>query len=650
MYAAKIKIGLILFGLVGGSCLSAQYQTGFALPGGHRGAVNVLIDDDRGRLLSAGADGFLEIWDARRGVALERFQVSLQSIQGMTAHPRLSQIGVLGSDEIGIYHVSIWDYETKERRFTLTFRDTISYITYSAGGTYLIAVRSGRASAVFIHAETGEILQTLDTAGPASFAATGKSERTMITYLPSGTLSYWDLNTGQEIRRFAAPPRISSPILFGNNRFLGGIDANGLVILDATSGAALIRDRIITQGFLLPVRPESSEFIGLEVGAYGSMFYHFVLTGAGKLGLKTSWMVSGEIPAITSAALAGDALVLGTADGTLWLGMKDGSARRLQTETKTQRFVAEAAVSGDNLVFLTRNRALGFVPLDYWNLEYIRLEPASYTQITAGREGLILWQDEHIRSVPTLRVPSGEDIPINLGLRFPLRSVAMQDDQALFLDALGNIRVISLKTHTSVFSFSSMAALDAVFLNRDNILISRGAVSGNTPFLMVNISTGETVPLAYPASAGARVYVGPSGIPYGVAIEQGEGVVKTAVLRLNLTNPVLTAKLFECEGEDTAFGLAESGGRLTATLGGYGAFFYDEAGAPKPLERGPGFPLRLINAGRYLITLDAEGSIAWHDPGTGKLLALLRLYDDDTWLLQAVYDRQWMVFTGNTGY
>jgi hypothetical protein len=177
-----------------------------------------------------------------------------------------------------------------------------------------------------------------------------------------------------------------------------------------------------------------------------------------------------------------------------------------------------------------------------------------------------------------------------------------------------------------------MASLDAAFLDDKNIIVGRSAISGNTPFMMVHSITGETVPLSYPASVGARVYRGPSGILYGVALEPYLGTMKTALIRLNTANPSLSTKIVEWEGEDTGFGFTEFKGSLASTLGGEGAFLYDEAGK-KPLERSPGLPRRLIDGGNYMIAIDTEGSIGWYDPNSGKLLALFHLYADQ-WILK----------------
>jgi hypothetical protein len=50
-------------------------------------------------------------------------------------------------------------------------------------------------------------------------------------------------------------------------------------------------------------------------------------------------------------------------------------------------------------------------------------------------------------------------------------------------------------------------------------------------------------------------------------------------------------------------------------------------------DRTPGLPLRFIDGGPYLISLDSAGNICWHESGNGKLLAVFSL-SPDGWMLQ----------------
>jgi hypothetical protein len=51
------------------------------------------------------------------------------------------------------------------------------------------------------------------------------------------------------------------------------------------------------------------------------------------------------------------------------------------------------------------------------------------------------------------------------------------------------------------------------------------------------------------------------------------------------------------------------------------------------LDRTSGLPLKLIDGGSFLISLDRDGSICWHDTHDGKLLAIFRLQPGG-WTLQ----------------
>jgi hypothetical protein len=108
------------------------------------------------------------------------------------------------------------------------------------------------------------------------------------------------------------------------------------------------------------------------------------------------------------------------------------------------------------------------------------------------------------------------------------------------------------------------------------------------------------------------------------------------ILQLDLANSASTVSLVEFHDEDTLFSLTESpsgfAGSLASTIGGEGAAIYSSAGIQK-IDRTPGLPLRLIDGNPWLICLDMDGNICWHDGKNGKILAIFRLHPDG-WSLQ----------------
>ena len=658
-------------------------------PGGHRGAVTGLLVDAEGRILSAGEDGFLEIWNNR--AAEVRFQLSPYSIKSMVLRPGKSEITIVESDGLSLYRISAWDYRTKKNLFTLRFRDSISYINYSASGSFLIVARSGRTGAAFIHSETGEVLESPEElSGSVVLAATGRTERNMICYMSTGVLAYWNLESGTETQRFEVPSNISSPILFGNNRFLGGFDSQGLVIIDAVTGYVLARDGSMRQGALFLDNAEKNvpspasgsrtsnvPFYCLSSTGRAGIVYHMQIDSYGRLSTANRMTIPSQVPELSAVASAESGnIVLGTNQGSLWL--LNRSAARIM-ETGNHEKIIDAAASSSAIGFISEKGVLGYLPLDYSLLENgstLWLESASDPSSQAVFTGIVseplalarspsyggfresdvsqflLWQPGAGRSIPLLKTITGTPAEAHssqlildkLSLRFPLRSLAIMGRNILFLDTAGTVTVMDRETQEIRFTYSAAGSADAAFIDQNTIIVSRTAGAGNVPFMSINLSTGETVPLVYPAVLGIRVYRGLSGAVFGATVNQSDGNMQTSIIRLNISNPAQSEKLVEYNGEDSSFTMAESGGNLASTLGGGGATLYlgsrfpsgNQNAAPSivSLERSMGLPEKIFDGGGYwFIVLDREGGLTWHDSRTGKLLATLRIYPN-LWVLE----------------
>ncbi|MDR0668509.1 MAG: WD40 repeat domain-containing protein [Treponema sp.] len=713
-----IPLFAALFATAGG--LFAQGGDGLwvfadTVPGSHQGKVNSLQYDGQ-QFLSAGEDGFLERWDGDQ--ALLRFQISGLPITATALRPGKSQIACIETDDMGQYRISVWDYKTLKNLFTLRFRDPVQSVSYSAGGTYLIVCRSGTTGLVLVNSDTGELLLDPrnipdDFPSTVGLAAIGRTERVMLTYSPSGILSYWELKTDGELRlapsydssfrplNFDVPPNLSSPVLFGNNRFLAGIDRGGLVILRADTGAELARDSAVSQGKLSGL---GAELYCLVTGASGGdnrgeAIFRFRMNNTDRVerreffSIPAFMSVSTLLPFSTETG-ALPQIVFGTTGGELLTADPRFSlyiAKKLTTRAQTP--IPEIAVGTEHIAFLAGER-MGYIPLDFLELkngETIRLEPSgAYTRITAaglpgtppgtpspssplppsspvpappgagdpltedppaaepspareGEDRFLFWQDESPLPVPVFRAPGREDTTLpgpetrSSGSRFPLRSVSMMEDRSLFLDTRGTISVLSLTDGEEIYTESFIGAMDAAFIDRDNVVLGRSApfsLGITAPFLKVDIKTGETVPISYPASAGIQVYRGSSGTVYGITVEGTENGLRTSIIRLDTQG---STSLVEYNGEDTRVSVAEADGFLASNIGGGEAGIYTPWGQI-PVERGPGLPRSIGNGDLYFIVLDTEGCVSWHDPRTGNILAVFRLYEN-RWTLGTAWGR-----------
>ena len=188
----------------------------------------------------------------------------------------------------------------------------------------------------------------------------------------------------------------------------------------------------------------------------------------------------------------------------------------------------------------------------------------------------------------------------------------------------GNVSVISLADAEIRYTENSAGSMDAAFIDQDSIILGKG--SSGEPFLMIDTRTRETVPIPYPAGIGLRVYRGPSGTIYGAAVEKSAAGLRTSIIRVNPREPANPFRLAEYLGEDTELSFAEAEGFIASTQGAV----YRPWGIS--LERGPALPLQITGGDLYFVMLDGEGGIYWHNPRTGEMLALFRLYEDE-WTL-----------------
>jgi len=156
------------------------------IPGRHRGPVNALVHKEN-IILSAGEDGFLEIWNVSgsgAGSAAERFQASPYSIIAMAERPEKNEVCLVENDGLGLYRISAWNYRERRHIFTLPFMDPIASVSYSMGGKFIIAAKTGRTGLALIDSVSGNVLPSPQSlTGNVGLAVTGKSERNMLVYL-----------------------------------------------------------------------------------------------------------------------------------------------------------------------------------------------------------------------------------------------------------------------------------------------------------------------------------------------------------------------------------------------------------------------------------------------------------------------------------
>jgi WD40 repeat protein len=629
----------------------------FAMPlyainisGGHRDNITSLIHNGDA-IISAGEDGFIVIWDVSEEAATERFQLTQYAISNMVKHPQREQICIVESAGMDDYRITVWDYENKTKLFSLRSKEPVTYISYSAGGSYIIASGFGGSPVTLLDSTTGEVFSADVPEGNITLAITGRTERNMLVYQPdhdyfapveySGLIFYLDTDSLSVTSSFQAPGSLLSPVIFGNNRFLAGLNADGLIIVDAATGAVYDSMENIERSALL--YSSGDGFYCLSQNGGNAVLYKFTINNRGNLVTDMRIPLSTGASTISLFAYNGGAAF---ASGSSLL-LPDRQNRTIPLDFSFQERITEIAHTDNIMAFLTENNELCFLPVDYSLIQEetdLTLERKNgYSKIKAlsgDGDKFILWQSSSTQYALRIVNASYDMDELNMSFpgRFPLRSVSSISNSILVLDSAGNSYLYNTDNlgERARLAFSSVGAIDASFINGENFLLSRSVISGNSPFLYVNINTGETVPFLYNAQAGIMSYTGKSGSIYAAAVERDSEGIKTTVINLYAAAQTrartgASVKILEYPGEDARLSIAESGSSLAVSFG-EGAAIYGENIIH--FERTQGLPQILLGSDNFFICLDSEGSISWHDNATGSLLAVFRLYEEN-WTLSS---------------
>jgi len=398
---------------------------------------------------------------------------------------------------------------------------------------------------------------------------------------------------------------------------------------------------------------ESSQFNLLFYDSAGTYTVsRMALNAAGNLStINTRTIAHNTISSVLSVNT--DKLIIGTTGGALWSSGGDGE-RLLKSENP--ELLIAAAISSSFVAFISETGIMGYIPLDFTLLHdgvELVLQDANgprgvYTRISADRKEtrFLLWHGAQTTPmVKTLRDSNADhhknddytypgfrifiDSP---ALNLPLRAATIMDGNVLLLNTAGSLSVLDHLTGEIKFSQSLPGSQDAAFIDRDTVIIARSVIGMTSPFLILNINTGETVHINYPALVGTRVSGSASGRIHASALGQTAGNRHTSIISIDILNPVRPENLFRYEGERSVLSMTESAGSFAYSMGREGSIL-NYASEKVPLERSMGLPVQIMDGGRWFVILDGEGGLTWHDNQTGELQAVFRLYKEN-WVLE----------------
>ncbi len=588
--------------------------------------------------LSAGKDGFLIKW--RNDGVGEHYQVSDLPIKMISRSPNGYEIAVYESDGASLNRVSVWNWRTFTRKFAYRFTDTITSLSYSAKGTYLMVGTASVNGLSVINSSTGNIVngKIPSGAGVVNFICTSETEKTAIAYSSKGVLSYYNLLSGKQKAKYLTEDSLSQVGLFNNNVFLAGVRGNNIYVVQAVTGKTV--GKYSAQSPVLIASNKSHDLYYIVSENHDFKVYRIQndrnkAVIAPELMRTFSGLNDGE--AVVCAAFAGEEIYAGTNRGNIYK-FDYVQAERVDvvqpiSENLYDR-IFDVASDGNDFYFLSEN---SLFKSSYDNNSVARkgLNPG-HTNVIANGENVVLWSKDTRRPVELLDVSTGISRTV-FTPKAAVQVLRIFGNSLIDVEASSSVNIIDLETGAKKQVYSGTGIQDALATSEKDLYIAKSSASNpEVPLLYVNIETQETVPLANVRGNIAYSLNFDKNRPnefYGVLIYTDARTKKltTSVFAFDISRKSIRNLLTISDEDNEAFTYLKNS-VLYTNIGKSQIRSYNLQTRKSFLyKRSASMPLKVAGNGNKIAVLNRNGSVSWYNPDTSNVLSDWNMTADGQW-------------------
>ena len=585
---------------------------------------------------TASDDGFVIKWtfDGQG----EHYQFSDVAIKMLAVAPGGNEIALYETDGGSINRITVWDWKTLTRKYLKKFSDSITSLTYSANGTYLIAGTATVDGAVFIKTQGWQIVDKIkDNTGIVNYSYTSPTEKTCVFYSPSGNLSFYNLTTGKLKQKIPIIKGLSQAIMYNQNQyFFAGIRDNTIYITASGKTIASI--------------PANNPII-ISTEADYNLYY---LESDGRGNYEVKMIESLEDNKVSNPRLVKSlkgprgsaAISAAVKDATnIYFGAKSGQVYKSEAEAtittntmyeltdNTYSKIYDMAPAESDFYFLTTN-AIYRSSYDTGLISKLASTSGETNIINYKDNSVILWSQAEKNPVKLVDL----DKKSSTVLFTPKNSIQLVrlcsvegKDYLIEIESNSIVNLYDFQKGTLSEVYSGAGIQDAVLMNNKLVYIAKSAATNpQTPLLTVNPETMETVPLSIKANVTYALSSDGKTI-YGLYILSDETGRNTYVFSYNVYTKQMTNILKFAEEDAEAFTYL-NGNNLFTNIGRNKVYCYNLSTKKRfAYNRSASIPKTLCMNSRRAVILNSNGSISWCGTMDSKLLADWYLTKDDQW-------------------
>lgn len=589
------------------------------------GGVTAIADSSMTRsFFAAGKDGFITRFSYRT-MKPETWQVSTMPIKRIAVHPKKTFIAVYETDGFSIHTISLWDWQTKKQLYAKRFTSSVVSLSWSAQGTYLF-IGTASTEGITVLDASGKIKKVYPRPpGIVLLAATGPSEKSIVTYGETGRLVYADIAKKSILTQYETEDRLESPCLIKNYTQIIGYKSGNVVVVKAASGEVL--SNYPARSALFAGKITDSLPVWIEKGE-SRRTWHLCQ------GDKKSPAFSLPHPAaITAARHVDAAVVIGTDDGRLYrlVQNSDATISLMELNIDTLMQVRDICTK-DSKIYMLSGSTLYAAASPADKPEPV-IQSVSGERCTVYGNGFLFWSAE--KNAPLYYAEEGQTPTILYRPRERLNSVSVYNDTIAVVRAFSGLVLLDGKSGAQLFTYQAAGLQDAVQVDDTFVLITKstGGVI-RQPLLLIDIRTSETIPLnmdgdiAFSAQANNKVKN-----TFSCFRLKTEKAAQTDLMtmKIDTAHPArssFTAALSYGD-ENLQASLYDDGYAVLTNLGKNQLSYYDKKRrAIRQLPRDYALSRKALMTDTYIVSVNYDGSLSWLNRRTMQPLPHTPLTED----------------------
>jgi len=592
-------------------------------------------NNTEGAYFSTGDDGFVIRWtEDGQG---EHYQFSDIGIKYIAVSPNGNEIAIYETDGGSINKVSVWDWRTFTRKYQKKFSDSVTSLSYSAKGTYLIVGTATVDGAVFIKTGNWQIVDKIKAnTNIVNYSLTSETEKTVVFYSPSGTLSFYNLSDGKLKQKISIVKGLSQPLMYNRNALFAGVKDNSIYIT--------------SKGKTISSVPANNPIILSNSADYNLYYMEY----DGKNNYEIKMIESLEDDKVSNPRIikslrgprGNSAINTGRKDSlNFYLGSRDGSIYKTEVEPSTSveqltklteniySKINDMAPAEQDFYFLTENSVYKS-SYDTGVVDKLGTTTGENKIISYGANNVILWSDSGSTPVRLINYSNGS----NEVLFTPKSSIQVlrlcsneEKDFLIEVESNGSVNMYDIAAKKYKEIYTGTGIQDAVLTNDNNIYIAKTASTNpQYPMLCINPDTMETVPLRIKGNVTYALSTD-GDVIYGINVISDETGRNTYVFSYNVKSKQMSNMLKFADEDPEAFTYLY-GNNLFTNIGKNKVYCYNIPSKKRfAYNRSASIPQSICLNKKRAVILNDNGSISWCNTTDSKLLADWYLTNDEQW-------------------